>query len=164
MNSRAETEQANKALVQRWFEEVWNQGRPELIDEFRASDAVTLGLAHPDAAARGNDAFKNFYFNFREAFPDLRGEINDIMAEGDRVVARLTFEATHLGHSLGIPPTHRKVRFGFMGMTRLMDGKIVETWNNIDYLAILEQIGAVAESPFRQFFAARVTPQIESKK
>jgi steroid delta-isomerase-like uncharacterized protein len=160
VNSRADSEAANKALVRRWFEEVWNQGRADLIDQLRVPDMVAVGLSHGNSETRGNDAFKNFYFNFREAFPDLRGEIHDIVAEDDKVVARLTFKATHLGHSLGIKPTRKTIEFSCLAMARIVDGKIGEAWNCIDYLGILEQLGVVSQSAFRkEFFTTRLTPE-----
>ena len=161
MNTRTSVASDNKALVRRWFEEVWNQGRADLIDQLRVPDMVATGLSHGNSETRGNDTFTNFYFNFREAFPDLHGEIHDIIAEDDKVVARLTFEATHLGHSLGIQPSRKKIRFSCIAMARIMDGKISEAWNCIDYLGILEQLGAVSQSAFpKEFFTTRfVTPK-----
>ena len=150
---------ANKALVRQWFEEVWNQQREEMIDKLRAPDSIAVGLGHGNAEVP-TDVFKNFYYNVLEAFPDLHGEIDDIIAEGDKVAARLTFTATHLGHSLGVPPTTRKVRFGCLVMARVVNGKIADAWNSVDHLGILHQVGAVEPTAFGpEFFTGRIVPK-----
>ena len=130
----------NKALVERWFEEVWNKGRSEAIDEMMAADAVAHGLG-PDL--RGPAEFKNFHSSFRAAFPDVRVEVDEMIAEGDRVSFRLTARGTHLGDGLGFPATKRPARFVVMGSARIADGKIVEGWNVIDQLGMLTQLGVV---------------------
>jgi len=137
------TESQNKAFVRRWFEEVWNQGREDLIDEMRAPDAVATGLGESVAESRGTREFKIFYRNLRAAFPDLRVTVEDIVAENDKVAVRITLEGTHIGDALGVPPTGNRVRYGGITMARIAGGKIVEAWNNLDQLALLQQVGAL---------------------
>jgi steroid delta-isomerase-like uncharacterized protein len=136
-------ENENKALIRRWFEEVWNGGRIELVDELRAADTVATGLGEGDAESRGNAAFKTFYSNMRQAFPDLQVRIEDMIAEGDRVAVRATFEGTHMGEALGAAPTGRRVSFACIAIARIADGRIVQAWNSLDQLGILNQIGAL---------------------
>jgi steroid delta-isomerase-like uncharacterized protein len=143
MDSRAETASENKALIRRWFEEVWNQGREELIDELRAPEAVATGLGEGTVESRGPAPFKAFYSNLRSAFPDLHVSIEDMLAEGDRVAVRILLEGTHLGDSLGVPPTGKTVRFSGILIARIGGGKILESWNNLDQLGLLAQIGAI---------------------
>jgi steroid delta-isomerase-like uncharacterized protein len=134
----------NKALVYRWFEEVWRQGRAEAIDEMLAAEAVAHGLADEGGAPlRGPEGFKPFFLKFREAFPDIEVNIDDIIAEGDTVATRCTVRATHRGDSLGIEATQRPVEFTGMTMLRVKDGQIAEAWNNFDFLKLFQQIGAV---------------------
>lgn len=131
----------NKALVERWFEEVWNKGRSEAIDEMMAPDARAHGLG-PDAM--GPAAFKQFHAAFRAAFPDVRVRIDDIIAEGDRVAYRLTAFGTHRGDGLGFPATNCSCSFSVMGSARIAGGKIVEGWNLIDELGMRTQLGVVS--------------------
>src|SRR5215469_808256 len=90
-----------KALVHRWFEEVWNQGREATIDELFPPEAVTFGLGEIDSEVRGPDQFKPFHRNLRTAFPDLHITIQDTIAEDDKVVVRFLVEGTHKGPRSG---------------------------------------------------------------
>jgi steroid delta-isomerase-like uncharacterized protein len=128
----------NKALIERWFEEVWNKGRSEAIEEMMAPEAVAHGLG-PDLV--GPSAFKSFHATFRTAFPDVRVRVEEMIAEGDRVAYRLTASGTHKGDSLGFAATSLPCRFVVMGTARIADGKIVEGWNLIDELGMRTQLG-----------------------
>lgn len=142
MSAAAKNKEKNKALIRRWFEEVWNQGREELIDQMRAPDTVTTGLGEGSQESRGNAPFKTFYANLRGTFPDLRVSIEDSIAEGDKVSVRLSLEGTHMGDALA-PATGRKVKFTGIAIARISNGKIAEAWNNLDQLGMLKQIGAL---------------------
>src|SRR5688572_689429 len=107
---------ANKTLVLRWFEEVWNQRRAAAIDEMFAPNGVVHGLG-PDM--HGADGFKSFHANFLEAFPVLRVAIDDMVAEGDQVAYRFTADVVHGGGSLGFAATNRPARFTGMGIARV---------------------------------------------
>lgn len=132
----------NKVLIRRWFDEVWNQGREDLIEQLRAPDTVATGLGEGNQQSRGHGPFKAFYGNLRGTFPDLHVTVEDLIAEGDRVCVRLAFDGTHMGNALA-SATGRKVRFGGMVIARIADGRIVEAWNNLDQLGLLRQIGAL---------------------
>jgi steroid delta-isomerase-like uncharacterized protein len=131
----------NKALVQRWFDEVWNQGRAQAIDEMFAPEGVAHGLGQD---LHGPAEFKTFHATFRGAFPDVRVQIDDMIAESDRVAYRFTATGTHRGSNLGFAATNRPVRFLGMGSVRIANGRIVEGWNILDQLGMLTQLGAVA--------------------
>ena len=137
----------NKALVRRWFEEVWNKGRAEAIDEMFAEDGVAHGLAGDAGSLRGPAGFRPFHRSFRDAFPDIRVTVEDVIAEGDKVAALCSVQATHGGDTLGFAATGRAVEIGGMTFARVRDGKIVEAWNNFDFMALFVQIDAVE---FRQ--------------
>ena len=134
----------NKVLVRRWFEEVWNRGRAEAIDEMFAEDGVARGLA--DAAGqplRGPAGFKPFFRSFRDAFPDIEVVVEDLIAEGDKVAARCSVRASHRGDTLGFAATGRPVEIGGICIVRVRDGKIAEAWNNFDFMAMFQQLGAL---------------------
>ena len=130
----------HKALVRRWFDEVWCQGRAEVIDELLASDAVVHGLG---SDLRGPAGFKTFYSAYREAFPKITIQVEDIVAEGDMVAARWSGTGTHQGNGLGFAATGRQVRFDGMVFVRVERGKLVEGWNNFDQLGMLQQLGVI---------------------
>jgi steroid delta-isomerase-like uncharacterized protein len=132
---------ANKALVLRWFNEVWNSGRSDAIDEMFAADGVAHGLAAEKM--RGPAGFKAFHAGFRGAFPDVRVQIDDMVAEGDQVAYRFTATGTHRGDQLGFAATGRAVNIQGMGFVRISGGMIVEGWNVLDQLGMMSQLGAV---------------------
>lgn len=143
MSAHATTESENKALIRRWFDEVWNKGRHDLIDQFRAPQAVATGLANGSTKVEGPAAFKAFFSRMRTAIPDLHVTIEDILAEEDKIAVRLSVDGTHSGEGFGIPPNGRTIHISGISIVRVSDGKIVEAWNNIDYLSLLTQIGAI---------------------
>ena len=130
----------NKALVRRWFEEVWNKGREAAIDEMLGSRAVVHGLG-PDL--QGPEAFKSFHRAYRNAFPDVKVHLEAIVTEGDTVAARWAGTGTHLGDGLGFPATGQAVQFSGMLFVTVENGKLVEGWNSFDFLTIYQQIESV---------------------
>ena len=133
-----------KALMRRWFEEVWNKGRAEAIDEMFAEDGVAHGLSDETGALlRGPAGFKPFFQNFRSAFPDIQIVVEDTIAEGDKVAARCTVRATHAGEGLGFAATQRPMEITGIAMVRVRDGKIVEAWNNFDFMGMFQQLGTL---------------------
>jgi steroid delta-isomerase-like uncharacterized protein len=133
-----------KALVRRWFEEVWNKGREEAIDEMFAEDGVAHGLADETGESlRGASGFKPFFRSFRGAFPDLEVVVEDAVAEGDKVAARCRVRATHAGEGLGFAATQRPMEITGMTFARVRDGKIIEAWNNFDFMSMFQQLGAL---------------------
>jgi ketosteroid isomerase-like protein len=119
----------NKKLVRRLIDEVWNAGDVAALAELWSEEtsAEALGL----------------HQLLTSAFPDLRVQIDDLIAEADRVAARLTFTGTHRGDFRGIAPTGRPVRFDAIRIYRIVQGKIAETWASQDALGLLQQLGAV---------------------
>lgn len=132
----------NKALLRRWFDEVWNQGRAEAIDELFAADGVAHGLSDDEAnPLKGPAGFKPFHQVFRGAFPDIEVVVEDMIAEADKVVARCSVRGKHAGDHLGIAATNVPVSFDGIAIVRIADGKIVEAWNNFDFLKMNRQVG-----------------------
>ena len=132
-----------KALVHRWFEEVWNQGREESIDELLAKDGRIFGLGESDAEVRGPYGFKPFFRNLRTSFPDMHIRIEDTIAEADKAAVRIVMEGTHSGGGLGIPATGRRVRVAGIVMVSSAEGKLTAGWNSWDQLGLLRQVGAI---------------------
>lgn len=118
----------NKNLVVRLIDEVWNAGALDVLPELWAEQ--TRGEAV---------AMRNVLVG---AFPDLHVEIEDLIAEDDQVVARLSFSGTHRGDFRGIAPTGRPITFSAIRIYRLSSGKIVETWAVQDALGLLGQLKA----------------------
>ncbi|HEX8068312.1 MAG TPA: ester cyclase [Pyrinomonadaceae bacterium] len=137
---------ANATLLRRWFEEVWNAGRAEVIDELFAADGLAHGLAGGESL-RGPAAFKPFHRAFKGAFPDIEVVVEDTITEGDKAVARCTVRARHQGDTLGFAATERPVEFTGICITRWRDGQIVEAWNNFDFMTMFQQLG-VAPQPY----------------
>lgn len=132
----------NKALIRRWFEEVWNQGRSDVIDELLAEDAVIHGLV--DGAGKPVNSlqgFHDFHGQFRGAFPDVVVSVDDTIAEGDTVVARCSVRGRHTGDHLGFMATNAPVQFDGVAITRIANGKIVEAWNHFDFATMNRQLG-----------------------
>ena len=99
--------QENSALIRRWFDEVWNHGRMEAVDEMASPDVIGHGQVQ-HATDIGLKEFKPFVIAFRSAFPDLRVTIDHTIEQGDKVVARWTATMTHKGEFLGFAPTAKK--------------------------------------------------------
>jgi len=134
----------NKAVLHRWFEEVWNKGREEAIDELFAADGIAHGLADEHGQVlRGPEGFKPFFRTFRTAFPDIQVVVEDCISEGDQVAARCTVRAKHTGEGFKVAATGNPVEITGMSMVRVRDGQIVEGWNNFDFMRLFQQIGAL---------------------
>lgn len=135
----------NKAVVRRIYEELWDDRRLEVADELIAEDGLNYdtGLtAHPF----GPEEMKGTVRMVTAAFPDNRHEVEDIFAEGDRVMARVTLTGTHEGPFMGIPPTGRRISVNEIHVYRLRAGKAVEHRVGRDDLGAMRQLGVVADS------------------
>lgn len=137
----------NKALVRRWFDEVWNRGRGEAIDELFAADGVAHGLGGEGQALRGPAGFHPFFESFRDAFPDIEVAVVDAVAEGDMVAARCAVRATHRSPALGFAATQRPVEFEGVALIRVRDGQITEAWNFFDFMSMFRQLGVLDFRP-----------------
>lgn len=134
----------NKALVKRWFEEVWNKKNCDAIDELLSKDGVIHGLADGSGnPVRGLSAFQDFHAQFCGAFPNMEVHVDDVIAEGDKVVARCSVRGQHSGPHLGIAATNAPVEFEGIAIVRVKDGQIAEAWNCFDFLAMNKQLGLI---------------------
>jgi len=138
------TPEENKAMMRRWFEEVWNQGREDAVAEMFASDGVAYGLSGSgDVPVRGPAGFKAHYRRVRAAFPDITITVEDTVADGDKIAARCVVRGTHTGEGLGVAATNKPVEITGLLISRVKGGKTVECWNNFDLLSLYRQIGAL---------------------
>lgn len=134
---------ANVAAVHRLLDEVFNGGNLAVVDELAGDDLVfhSPTLAQP---GRGGQAIKDFVRGLRTGFPDLRIEVQDVVADEDRVAVRWhTTRQTHRGWYLDIPPTGRQLRMTGIEIFRFADGRIQEVWLEIDALGGLLQMGVL---------------------
>lgn len=134
------TEQ-NKTIVRRNFEAL-NKGNLDVADELLATDYIGHFAIHPEAVA-GVEAYKQFMSGYYVAFPNLRMDIEDMLAEGDKVVVRWTVRGTHQGDLAGIPPTGKQVTITGTWILRVVGGKIAEQWGVFDALGLMQQLGVI---------------------
>ena len=135
-------EATNKELVRRSNDEIWGDGNLALIDDYVADDYVEHNTAYPDPI-QGPEGYKENVRMVRAAFPDMDVTTEDLIAEGDKVVARYTITGTHEGAFMGMEPTGETVAVEGISIGRLEDGQVVEGWSNIDVLGMLQQLGAI---------------------
>ncbi len=129
----------NKALVRRGYEAL-NQRNWAAFEELVTPDLV---LHNASMTIQGFEAYKQFVSMYFTAFPDLRFTIEDMIAEGDTVVARQTARGTHQGELMGIPPTGKQVSTTGINILRFANGKGVEEWFNGDDLGLMQQLGVI---------------------
>lgn len=131
----------NKTIMRRALKEVVNKGNLDLIDELVSPDFVDHtpfpGLP-PD-----REGVRQSIGMLREAFPNLEITIEDLIAEGDKVVSRQTLRGTHQGEFMGIPPTGKQATWTGILIFRIADGKIVDQWIEQDQLGLMQQLGVV---------------------
>ena len=135
--------EANKALTLRYWEEVANKGNLDLIEEICAPDYVCHEV---DQDIRGPEGVRQFIFMLRAAFPDLHVTVEDVIAEGDKIVQRWTGRGTHQGELMGIPPTGNRVSVDGITISRFKDGKVSEEWEVYDMMGMMQQLGVIPSS------------------
>jgi steroid delta-isomerase-like uncharacterized protein len=133
-----------KNRIRQFTEEIWHKGNLDAIEEFIAPDYVrhTSQFREGGRDVHGPDDARKSIAALRAVFPDIHFDLEDILAEGDKVVARWTCTGTHRGEFRGIAATGKRVTFPGMNIYRLRDGKIMERWGVEDGLGLLQQLGA----------------------
>ncbi|HXZ04940.1 MAG TPA: ester cyclase [Ktedonobacteraceae bacterium] len=130
----------NKSVANRWYEEVFNAGKLELIDELFAPDFVDHDPSNP---IPGLDGVRQLVTMYRTAFPDLHITVEDTITEDDKVVTRFIGRGTQNGPLMNIPPTGKKVELTAIDILRFENGKMVEHWGNQDLLGMMQQLGVI---------------------
>ena len=133
---------ANKALLRRFYKEVYVDWNMALVDEVVSPRFTSHDW--PDDGRDGPQAFREYYAAIRSAVPDARYDVDDLIAEGDRVVVRWTLRGTHNGDFRGITPTGRPIALKGIAIYRVDHGKLMERWVVSDLHGVLEDIGASA--------------------
>ena len=134
------TIEENKATARRWSEDLWSRGQLEVADEIVAPDYVRHDPGDP-FPARGPADVKRIVTMLRAMLPDLKIEVEALVAEGDFVVSRYTATGTDTVGYMGMPPTGKVIRTPAIQMFRFANGKIVESWAARDDLGTLRQLG-----------------------
>jgi steroid delta-isomerase-like uncharacterized protein len=135
----------NKALIRRFYEEVWDRGNTEFAFEVFADDYVRHDFRATEPLP-GPAGQKRIADDFRAAFPDLRVNVDLIVGEDDFVVGRWTATGTHLGSWAGMEPSGRPMTLSAANIFRFEDGKVVEIWNHRDDLGLREQLGTAVHA------------------
>ncbi|HEX5715720.1 MAG TPA: ester cyclase [Thermoanaerobaculia bacterium] len=146
--SEALQAESNKDLCRRFIQKIYNEGELSLLGDFMSPQAVNHELADSfgnDGPAQGHDIawMTDLIYLYRLAFPDLRFEIEDQIAEGDRVVTCLRMRGTQQNTLMAIAPSGRKVDIAGIRVDRIADGRIVESWAHLDALGMLRQLDAL---------------------
>ena len=120
-------------VLNKWFNEVWNNGNESAIDELMTKEAYAHGIPAPDQV-KGPEGFKQFFHDFRNQFHDIKIDVDDVVSQDDIESARTVVHAVHTA-------TGKNVTFEGICMARIEDGKIAEAWNNYDFLSLHQQLG-----------------------
>jgi predicted ester cyclase len=127
-------------FVHQWFDQVWNRGNASAINQLMDPEAIAHGLP-VSKELKGPDAFRPFYDAFQAEFPSIHVMVEDVITEGDEVeytqVARCSVKGTH--------KSGKPVEFSGVSICRVKDGKLLEGWNNFDFLSMNMQLGKISE-------------------
>ena len=137
-----EQEEAAMAVIRRWCDEGWTKGHVEVANELIHPNFKVHG-AGGQVIEPGVEGLKQLILAWRTGFPDAVQRVDDIFALGDRVVVRLTWEGTHTGEFMGTPPSGKKVSVETIGIDRVVDGKVVEGWGELNMLGAMQTMGAM---------------------
>jgi steroid delta-isomerase-like uncharacterized protein len=131
----------NKETERRFWEEIFNGKKFNLIDDFYIESYVYHGAAGQDV--RGRENLKGFLSMYFSAFPDLRAEVEDIFGEGDKILSRAMCRGTHKGQLMGIPPTGKQIAIRVICADRFEGRKIAESFELPDLFGMMQQLGAI---------------------
>lgn len=132
----------NKAIMRRFYGELFNKGNLSIIDEIFDKNFVDRSFYGKEAGIE--DVIKSFK-EFKKAFPDSKIEIEDMLEESDKVVTRFTWSGTHESDFMGMKPTGKKVKMSVIDIIRISDGKIIERWGAEDNLSLWRQLGKLKD-------------------
>jgi steroid delta-isomerase-like uncharacterized protein len=151
-------QEENKAIFRRYVDEVSNEGNLDLADEI--FDRYIAHQSDGSTQERGPEDVKRFIGEFRQALPDFRSIIEYQVAEGDMVVTRWSASGTHRGAFRGIPPSGNRIAVTGIGVFRFSEeGKVVESWDNMDQLGMLQQMGGIPRADPYPHAEAGITPE-----
>jgi steroid delta-isomerase-like uncharacterized protein len=138
--------QRNKETFRRYVEEVWKDENLDIADEVFAEKYLSH-QSDGTVLERGPEDVKKFVTEYRSAFSDIEDVVEDMIGEGDKVVTRWTLRATHTGEFRGIPATDKRITITGIGIFRFSEeGEVMESWDSLDQLGMLRQLGVIPES------------------
>ena len=138
---------SSKALVRRYYEVLWNRWDFALADELIAESVAFRGSL--GITVHGREGFKQYMRTVRVGFPDFHNHIEELIAENDRVAARLTYTGTHRGEVLGIAPSGRQVSYAGAALFRVVENRIGDAWVLGDIHGLLQQLRAAGGTATR---------------
>lgn len=131
--------QQNKSIALRYIEEMHNKRNPDVADELFSDECkIHLGQATFDS-----ENYKNMILRHSDTFPDITTTVDDLIAEGDKVVVRWTSRFTHQDKFMGVDPTYKQIKVSGMSIYRINQGKIAEIWISWDRLSLMQQVGII---------------------
>jgi steroid delta-isomerase-like uncharacterized protein len=133
----------NKAVSRRFLVEIFGEGKMAVADQIIAPDHVNSGPGTLPGLPPGPEGSKQLVMVYRNAFPDVHFTIDEQIAEGDKVATRWTAHGTHKGELAGIPATGKSSTVTGMGVDRIVNGKIVESWGIFDQFGMMQQLGVI---------------------
>lgn len=139
MPTQTSTEE-NKAHIRRVIEDLYSRGDLSAAEELYDTNYIRHDPATPDVGT-GLSAIKQVVNTYRTAFPDLNLTVEDMVAEGDKVLGRWSARGTHQGDLQGIAPTGKRFEIAGLTLMHIVDGRIVEEWTHWDVLGMLQQLG-----------------------
>jgi steroid delta-isomerase-like uncharacterized protein len=137
------TSEESKAIVLRWFAEL-DRGNLDIVEELIAEDYVDHNPALPNLSP-GREGVRQYVRILKTAFPDAKHVIDDIIAEDDKVMTRVTARGTFLGECIGYQPTGRTVEISGIAVHRVASGRLIEHWAHADIAGFMHQLGAGPE-------------------
>jgi len=132
-----------KDIARRFFEEVFNQGKLEVVDQIFAPEYVGHSSASLTGPIRGPEGIKQFVNTYRRAFPDIHFKFEDVVTAGDKVIVRWTTTGTHTGALQHIDPTGKPITVVGIGIAQIVENRIRVSHSQVDMLGIVEQLGVV---------------------
>jgi steroid delta-isomerase-like uncharacterized protein len=164
------TPEENKAIMADYIEHFWNQNDAESSARFVADDVTLHGIDAdvPTPLAPGREGLMDMRRMFDTAMPDFKMAIDHMIAEDDMVLLHWTGSGTHTGDFFGVPATHRTANWTAMSLTRMKDGKMVEGWQTMDNMGLMQQLGVLPKgsppAPMRLFLTLRGRRQARKNK
>lgn len=138
----ATTDEQIREVARRVFLEMWNEQKHEVIEEVFSPNVVWHSPIQPEPI-RGHAGVREFVTRIHTGFPDFHTTIEDQLVQGDKTAIRFHVRATHTGPYLGIPPTGRRITTTQIVINQVVDGQIVNVWQEINAMLLLQQMGAI---------------------
>lgn len=135
------SDEQNKTKVRYYFEEVWNKGNLAVVDEVVDANVVDHNI--PSVTPAGSEGQKVFVQVIHSAFPNLTLTVQDLLADGDKVIVRFSIRGTHQRDFMGIPPTGKSINVSAISIYRFEGDKCVELWTEFDQFGMMQQLGVI---------------------